>query len=305
MIHWIGFRWPVFEVTIKVNWFNALNISETRDQGLHKHAASKRQGTPELDSNRGGAGVFESNHFPASIYGGELYYTLTPNAGKMMDSNIPPPSCLNPDLHRHTDIHYGDCTKRASHWASLNLIFLEQPSRATSFGLTHTFQSVTCADLPWRECRKNAEAQTGKFPNAVLFCLQLTYWSTTFISRIYTWKDMVNGVLDLSASEWHTWHIFFSRGQKQFQVVLRTRCVFKLVCSADWGFHIERNYLTLSWNLQFYSWQVTHRLLVFFSWHDALCGALNMPKLIKKHEIVRSVWQVLQQIPIWHTVELE
>ncbi len=34
-------------------------------------------------------------------------------AKKLLDSNTHP--CLNPDLHIHTDIHYGDCTKRASH----------------------------------------------------------------------------------------------------------------------------------------------------------------------------------------------
>ncbi len=64
-----------------------------------------------LDSNRGG--VVESNFFPASIHGGELesevdsntppplfesgpwgwgkYYTKTPDAGKILDSNTPPP----------------------------------------------------------------------------------------------------------------------------------------------------------------------------------------------------------------------
>ncbi len=46
--------------------------------------------------------------------GGGKYCTLCASAAKILDSNTPPP-CLNPDLHRHTDIHYGDCTKHASH----------------------------------------------------------------------------------------------------------------------------------------------------------------------------------------------
>ncbi len=73
---------------------------------------SKRQ-ICELDwiqTQTEGGGVFESNHFPASVHSAAFESEL--------DSNTPPPHCLNRDLQRHTDIHYGDCTKRASHWAA-------------------------------------------------------------------------------------------------------------------------------------------------------------------------------------------
>ena len=122
-------------------------LSKTRDQGVHKHAAaSKWQSISELDSVHAGCRVWiwagfnqggtESYHFPASIHaanfesevdsvtlppgwiqprGGRKYCTLTPDAGKMLDSvTSPPPGWIL----IYTDIHCGDCTKGASHWAS-------------------------------------------------------------------------------------------------------------------------------------------------------------------------------------------
>ena len=45
---------------------------------------------------------------------GGKYCILTPDAGKILDSNTTPPVWIQ----IYTDIHYGDCTKHASHWAS-------------------------------------------------------------------------------------------------------------------------------------------------------------------------------------------
>ncbi len=67
---------------------------------------SKRQ-ICELDwiqtQTEGGGGYLDSNWVPCT------------EAGKLSDSNTPPPVCIQ----IYTDIHYGNCSKRASHWASL------------------------------------------------------------------------------------------------------------------------------------------------------------------------------------------
>ncbi len=62
----------------------------------------------------GGGGLFESNYFPASVH--------TVQFESELDSNTPSPVLIHIFTHiyayRHTGIHYGNCTKHASHWAS-------------------------------------------------------------------------------------------------------------------------------------------------------------------------------------------
>ncbi len=65
------------------------------------------------------------------------------------------PPYLNPDLHIHTDIHYGDCTKRTSHWASSCRALKKQCAHAWLIECNYLFL------IQW-SCRwRRAEGKTG------------------------------------------------------------------------------------------------------------------------------------------------
>ena len=112
----------------------------------------------------------------------------------MVRFNYPPPPCLNPDLHIHTDIHYGDCTKRASHWASsCRVLKNHQHSIPVATHIYRHRKNTEVVVLSWstlpscqlnftgRSTKRGHHAANNLLVNSAAAVMRLNQWSTWLI----------------------------------------------------------------------------------------------------------------------------